>query len=290
MDRSYRILGASSCWGAQIRACERGPEALVEGIEIKSFPRLKGVKIIHPSKKAAEEEIPLELSLPLIYTFNQKLACEVDRVLEADEFPIVLGGDHVNAVGTWNGVRSHFLKQGSDPLGLIWIDAHMDSHTLETSHSGAWHGMPLAALLGYGDPHLSQLIRKEPVLLPENVVLIGVRSFEEEEALFLRKLKVKIYFMDEVRRRGLKEILKEAIPKTAHFGVSLDLDAIDPEDAPGVGSPDPYGISAKQLLEALPLVAQDPRLCAFELVEFNPLADVDHKTLDLGHAILRTFL
>ncbi len=263
MGKIVRYLGACMGLGAQIRACERGPEVLFPNIDLL-YPRGEGTV------------------LSRIHAFNLCLADEVAKILKRGEFPIVLGGDHSIAVGTWNGVR-HTLAQ---PLGLVWIDAHMDGHTCETTPSGAFHGMPLAGLLGYGESEMAALLGPIPVLFPQNVILIGTRSFEEGEAALFEKLKIKIYFMEEVARRGIKAIFQEALERiqTPCLGLSLDLDAVDPSDAPGVGSPKPNGLCAKELLSALSCF-QD-RLTAFELVEYNPERDVQHKTRDLAYEIL----
>ncbi len=286
MKRTFHIIGACSCWGAQVRACEKGPEELVQG---RVFERLnkKGIAIdevemLYPDKQAREEEIPLSESLPLVRDFNLQLYQAVKKALDNQAFPIVLGGDHSIAIGTWNAFKP--------PFGLIWIDAHMDAHTETTSPSGAYHGMPVAALLGRGLPEMAELIKKEPVLKPENLVYIGVRSFEEGEAALLKELGVKIYFMEEVKERGLKKILPEAIAHvTRHvsrYGVSLDLDAFDVSEAPGVGSPEEGGIGKKEFLPLLHLFGKDPRFMGFELVEYNPERDQNSKTQELAFEVL----
>jgi len=296
--RLYRFLGACSGWGAQIRSCELGPQALLEA---NLFEKLKSdgiqieeIEMLFPLKMANEEAIPLPQCLPLIHEFNLRLARAATETMERGQFPIAFGGDHSNAVGMWNGVRRALLKKTSLPMGLLWIDAHMDGHIPETTPSGAWHGMPNANLLGYGKTCLSQLLQQQPVVSPENLVLIGVRSFEEGEAALLEKLKVKIYFIEEVKKRGLKVILEEALPRvaanTAGFGVSLDLDVIDPQEAPGVGSPEPGGMSAKELLSVLPMLGKHPNLVGFEMVEYNPERDLNSKTLELVYQILKQIL
>jgi arginase len=286
MGRQYHIIGACSCWGAQIRACERGPEDLVEG---KVFERLqkKGISIqevemLYPEKLARTENIPLSHSLPLIQKFNLQLMRAVQSAVKEGTFPIVLGGDHSVAVGTWNAFDI--------PFGLLWIDAHLDAHTPKTTPSGAYHGMPVAALLGEGAQEMAELVKKQPVLKPQNLVYIGARSFEEGERELLKRFDVKIYFAEEVEERGLKAILPEAIAHVArgvsHYGVSLDLDVFPVEESPGVGSPEEGGISKQELLPLLSQIGRDPRLLAFELVEFNPEKDIGHTTRELAYEIL----
>ncbi len=285
-DRRYHIIGACSCWGAQIRACEEGPETLAKEHIVERLRHrgviLDEIEMLYPEKKANNSIIPLSQSLPLIRNFNLQLAHAVRRTLKSGLFPVVLGGDHSIAVGTWNGFSS--------PLGLLWIDAHMDAHTPETTPSGAYHGMPLAALLGYGAREMAHLIRKEAVLQSQNVALIGVRSFEEGEAHLLQELNVRIYFMEEIRQRGLKVVLSEAIEHiTQHvpsYGISLDLDVFSPEEVPGVGSPEAGGIRPSELISLLSPLHRDHRWIGFEMVEFNPELDIDHKTSRVAYEIL----
>lgn len=290
-ERKHQIIGAASGWGAQKRACEEGPDALKAWGILAQFAKHS---ILYPKTRYRKEHIPLSDSLGLIAEFNVQLADQVTNAMQQGHFPVVIGGDHSVAVGTWNGVGSFLSQQGKKSLGLIWIDAHMDAHTPETTLSGAWHGMPLAALLGRGAKELSELKRSQPVVLPQHVCLIGIRSFEDGEAKLLRDLNVRIYFMEEVQRRGLSPVLQEAIAHVTKdcigYGVSLDIDVVDPKEAPGVGSPEPDGIGAEELLQSLALLANDERLKAFEMVEFNPFLDVDRKTCLLCQQILLTVL
>ena len=290
MQRKYCVLGACSGWGAKIRSCEKGPEALVEG---RVFERarslgflLESIEMLYPIKRAEDEWMPLSSSLPVIKEFNLQVKKEVQNALKRGEFPLVFGGDHSIAVGTWNA--------WDEPYGLLWLDAHMDSHTMETSPSGAYHGMPLAALMGYGADELTRSMRPPSLLKPRQVALIGVRSFESGEWELLQKLNVKVYFMDEVKKRGLKAILPEAISHVSKgdlpFGVSLDLDFFSPEDAPGVGSPVPFGVRKEEFLSAVSIIRQDPKWMGFEIMEFNPELDVDHKTRELVFEILKEIL
>lgn len=210
----------------------------------------------------------------------KELALTVSSVVRQKNPCVVIGGDHTCAIGTWSGVYDAYHSQGD--VGLIWIDAHMDAHTPETSESGRIHGMPLAVILGAGNHDLVSILHDKPKCKPENVCLIGVRSFEGGEADFLKSQGIRIYYMDEVLKRGCKEVMEEAIAyvnkNTIGFGVSLDLDSIDPMDAPAVAVPEDRGIHSKDLLAALPTVFSDSRLIATEIVEFDPARDIDHKT------------
>lgn len=216
------------------------------------------------------------------------LAKQTAKLTRDQSFFSVLGGDHSCAIGTWSGVYDAKCKEGE--IGLIWIDAHMDSHTPDTSETGRLHGMPLAALMGHGYPALTEILNKQPKFKPENVCLIGVRSYESGEADLLKRLNVKVYFMDEVKQRGFDAVLQEAVlrvsQQTVGYGVSLDLDGVDPLDAPGVDVPEPDGIRALDLQEGLTAIAHDPRLIAVEIVEFDPQYDEDQKTEQLVVSIL----
>lgn len=200
----------------------------------------------------------------------------------------VIGGDHTSAIGTWSGVYDALHEEGD--IGLIWLDAHMDSHTPETTESGRIHGMPLACLLGYGYSSLTSILNTSPKVKPENICLIGVRSFEKGEAVLLKELNVRIYFMDEVKSRGFEVVLKEAVAniraKTIRYGLSIDLDSIDPLEAPGVDVPEPNGIIVNDFLNGLSAIASDPKLVGSEIVEFDPLRDQEQKTEKLIASLL----
>jgi arginase len=221
-----------------------------------------------------------------------ELATAVVDARRRGRLPCVLGGDHSCAGGTWTGTARALRHQGGGELGLVWIDAHMDSHTPATSHTGRLHGMPLAWLLGEDDDPLYGL--GAGVLSPRHVCLVGVRSFEPEEDARLKSLGVRVVFMDEIRRRGIDAVLGEALDiataGTAGFGVSIDLDVVTPEDAPNVGTPVAGGVGSAQLARALEAVARRPGLAAIELVEYSPRLDRDGRSaraaLDLLAAAL----
>lgn len=227
--------------------------------------------------------------LQRVVALNTELAHITFDLTEQKKLFALLGGDHSCAVGTWSGVAAALAKQQSE-LGLIWIDAHMDSHTFETTPSGNIHGMPLAALLGYGDASLTQMAIPRPKIDPKRLSLIGIRSFEVEEENLLQRLGVRIYRMQEIAERGLDLVFSEAIARAKDgslgFGVSLDLDGIDPVDAPGVGVPEAHGISGEKLSQVLTQLRQEPSLIGVEVVEYNPYHDKDCKTEKLIKEIL----
>ena len=270
MGSHMHLLGyASGLAGADLR-CGDGPRVL----RASSLKKCHWDLMVEPTQFASE-------SLPQsVQTLCKALAERVSQLIRNHESVTVLGGDHSCAIGTWSGAYDALHHQGE--MGLIWIDAHMDSHTPDTTHSGRIHGMPLACLLGYGYPVLTSILNAAPKLQPENVCLIGVRSYEPEEAEFLQRLNVKIFYMNEIKQRGFATIWQEAVAHvnkhTIGFGISLDLDGIDPDDAPAVDVPEPNGIHADDLLKALCVTATDPRLLMTEIVEFDPHCDKNQQT------------
>jgi arginase len=220
------------------------------------------------------------------------VARSVERAIVNGERFLVLGGDHSIAAGTWSGAARAMRKAG--PIGLVWIDAHMDAHVPETSPSGNWHGMPVAHLLGFGDNKLTALAGRYPAIRPESLCLVGVRSFEAEEAMLLQRLGVHVIRMEEVRRQGVAAALAKAFSiarcGTVGFGISLDVDSIDPTDAPGVSTPVPHGICGRAMVDLLRGTARDPNCLGLEIVEYNPAVDVNQKTRTLvTHLILEAF-
>ncbi|MPZ44249.1 MAG: arginase [Betaproteobacteria bacterium] len=221
-----------------------------------------------------------------------RLAQAVSDAIGNGAFPLVIGGDHSCAVGTWSGVAA--ANRGRGTLGLLWVDAHLDSHTPQTSHTGLIYGMPLAALLGHGDAAFTDCLVPGAKVLPQHVCVLGARSYEPEERALLDRIGVRVIGMEEITRRGVADALAEAVAivggAPAGYGITLDLDVIDPRDAPGVGTPAPGGMRAQELIEALALVAGDSRLRGFEIAEYNPRRDRNGVTLEHALAIAEMVL
>lgn len=280
--RDVSIIGVASGWGAQDRGCADGPRSLHESgiLHCVTDPERgpPSFEIVQDGDMAHAAD-----ALHRVVDVDSRLASLVTAKLISGEFPVVVGGDHACAIGTWSGVRAALAPQ--QEMGLIWVDAHMDSHVPETSPTGALHGMPLACLLGYGETTLTTLAGPAPKLRPGQLCLIGVRSFEGGERVLLERLGVRVFFMEEVRARGFAAVWDEAVRHVsrdaAGYGVSIDLDAIDPGDAPGVGTPERAGIAADDLIEAVRRSHGDPKLLAVEIAEYNPHQDHDRLTLRL---------
>lgn len=274
MTRQIKIIGCAFGFGAQIKETESGPEAIRAILPASLQERYEEISP-NPEYKALEG----------VVNFCARLSHATKRAIEAGQFPIILGGDHSIAVGSWGGIA-----KAVGEIGLIWIDAHMDSHTYETSPSKAYHGMPLAALLGYGDAALVSIGAK---LNPKHVTIVGARSYEPEEEALLKRLGVRIFYADEVHKRGIKAVLEDAkaiaIQAKDGFGVSLDLDFFDPADAPGVGSPEPKGFMPDEFMAALPVLL-DPHLKGFEVVELNPHRDEKGKTARIASGIVEAVI
>ncbi len=267
-----QLIGAALGAGAQDQRTSMAPASLQERGLINALKQRgldpEDFTILSPLGKASYLE-----ALPLITEFNRRLAAKVTAAQLRGDFPVVLGGDHSIAMGTWSGVAAAMPGD----LGLIWIDAHMDAHTTKTSETGAVHGMPLSALLGWGEPSMSQIASPKTKIKPENLCLLGVRSFEKGEARLLKDLGVRIYMIDEIEIRGFQTCLREAHQRvtqtTASFGVSFDLDALDPAHFPSVGSPVERGLGFEAVKRGLIEIAADSRLTALEIVEYNPSLD-----------------
>lgn len=282
--RSPRLIGYACGIGSEHATSREGPAALQDFLaDIGSAWRWQSI-VGHPDALA---QLRGHAAGAAVAQVCEQLARETRTATLAGHFPIVIGGDHSSGVGTWTGVARALRERTparEGRLGLLWFDAHLDSHTPATSPSGYCHGMPLAALLGHASPHLAALV-DGAVLAPEDLILIGARNYEAEERSFLADHGVRVYFMDEVVARGLPAVVEEAVASMAgrveHLGISVDLDGLDPRFAPAVGTPVEGGLDAAELLEALRGLARDPRVVGLEIAEFNPCLDVEHRTRDL---------
>ena len=272
MQRQIEIIGAAWGLGGADPGCAEAPAVLAPllaarleecGVASVPGPMLRPM----PSERRRQFAVSKLCGL---------LASAVADACRRSRLPCVLGGDHSCAGGTWSGVAR--TLQGE--LGLLWIDAHMDSHTPGTSHTGRLHGMPLAWLLGQDDDPLYGLASR--VLQPQHVCIVGVRSFEPEEAERLERLGVRVFHFEEVTRRGLAAVFGEALgivsSGTERFGVSIDLDVITPNEVPHVGTPVAGGLTSAALARELQRIAAHPALAAVELVEYSPTQDKDGRS------------
>lgn len=275
------LVGAASGLGARNPGCADGPKVLATSQLVERL-RARGSKAEWASIVSPHPGARADL-LGAIGDFNAELASHVYRHVRAGDLPVVIGGDHSCAIGTWSGAS--LANAGNGPMGLIWIDAHMDSHTPADSESGAIHGMPLACLLGDGPRELALMRDPGTRISPKHICLVGVRSFEPAEQWRLARLGVRVFMMAEVQERGLRAVLNEAYEivsrGTSSYGLSIDVDAIDPTDAPGTGHREPGGIAAKELIEVVRELATRSRPLAIEVVEFDPHRDENGRTAAL---------
>jgi arginase len=205
------------------------------------------------------------------------VACrKVDRITSKGHFPLVLGGDHSIAVGTVSGIAAVARRQGKK-VGLLWVDAHGDINTPETSPSGNIHGMPVAALLGYGPKELTGIGGSHPKVDPRNVALVGIRSLDEGEKRRLKEIGVQVHTMSDIDRHGIHRAMKKALARvtegTEYVHVSFDLDAVDPTVAPGVGTPVKGGLDYREAHLIMELLHDSGAMTSLEMVEVNPILD-----------------
>ena len=195
--------------------------------------------------------------------------------------PVILGGDHSISLGSVSGAAN---VRGT--IGLIWVDAHGDFNTSETSPSGNIHGMILASLAGLGDPRLVNVAGTGPHVDPHRIAIIGARDLDTGEKALLRSAGVHVYTMTDIDQRGMAEVAREAIARVSDgangLHVSFDVDAVDPGEAPGVGTPVPGGITYREAHLAMELVAESGRLTSFDGVEVNPILDRENRTAILA--------
>lgn len=288
------IVGVGSGWGARNMGTADGAKALIEAMppHFQNFPQT--FRYWHENDLCFSNPRPLPLEQAKIHADHiQKVVMDLKEAVKNiclhQNIPLVFGGDHSIAMGTWTGVKEAFPQK---EIGLIWVDAHMDAHTPKTSPSLNIHGMPVAALLGYGDDRFTKLGNFYPTLKPENLCLLGTRSFEDGEADFLTRLGVRIYSMEEIRKRGFEVVFQEVCDQlsSTQFGLSIDIDAFDPEEAPGTGTPEDSGLKFEDVKMVWRGLAQNPGFSALEIVEFNPHKDVDHKTCRLVWQIVETIM
>ncbi|HWC96577.1 MAG TPA: arginase [Candidatus Sulfopaludibacter sp.] len=231
--------------------------------------------------------------LPQIAATCESLANTVIRTLDSGSMPVVLGGDHSIAVGTASGVSEFFHRQHK-PVGLIWLDAHADMNTPESSPSGNVHGMPLACIVGMGPPELTSIFGYTPKIAAANTVIVGLRDVDQMEKPHVRESGVRAFTMRDIDERGLRHVMREAIrlatDGTAGFHLSLDMDFVDPQHAPGVGTPVRGGATYREAHLAMEMICDSGQMLAMEVVEVNPVIDEANRTADLAVELIMSGL
>ncbi len=293
-----RILGIPLDLGQERRGVDMGPSA-VRAAGLNAAIKALGYEVedsgnIHV--KIPEEQHYGDKRakyLREIAETCQEAAVRLSQTLEDGCFPVSLGGDHSVAIGTVAGVSAYYRRLGQ-PIGLLWIDAHADMNTPETSPSGNVHGMPLAALLGIGPEAITHVMGFAPKVDAKNVVLIGARDLDSRERRIVRDSGINVFTMRQIDEQGMRTVMEKSVTLAANgaagFVVSFDMDVMDPVEAPGVGTPVRGGITFREAHLALEMVADSRKMLAFELVEVNPIIDVSNRTAILGVGLINSAL
>jgi len=290
MAQKIRIIGVPMDLGASRRGVDMGPSALrVAGLQARikqlghQVEDIGNISVKQPEEMSYGEKRAKYLAE--IADACKDLGVMVEKSLEEAMLPVVLGGDHSIAAGTLSGVASHFKKK-EKKVGLIWLDAHGDINTPESSPSGNVHGMPLAAAMGYGATELVELQGFKPKVEPQNISLVGIRELDSQEKKLAKKSGVHVFTMRDIDERGMREVmsdaLKYAMDDTDGISVSLDMDFVDPSDAPGVGTPVRGGVTYREAHLAMEMIADTEAMVSLEIVEINPVIDEHNRTALLG--------
>jgi arginase len=298
MKKKVKIIGVPMDLGAGRRGVDMGPSAIrIAGInQAISFQGFEvtdaGNVHVHPPESMTATNLRAHY-LKEISEASEELAQMVEEALDDDSIPVVLGGDHSIAIGSVAGVASYYQKKG-EKIGIVWLDAHSDVNTPESTPSGNIHGMPLAALLGRGARELTHIAGFAPKVLPENVVVIGARSVDPPERELLRELNIRVITMSELDERGMATIMKEAVEiatrGTIGFHITMDMDFIDPFYAPGVGTPERGGATYRESHLAMEKLADSGKVLSVEITEVNPLFDTTNQTATLAVELILSAL
>lgn len=292
------IIGAPMDLGAGRRGVDMGPSAVrLAGVNEKlaglgyAVEDLGNLDVVQ--RESVQEGVTNARYLNEITRTCEALAARVEQALAADHFPLVLGGDHSIAVGTVAGLANHHRKL-NQKIGLIWIDAHADMNTPESSPSGNVHGMPLACCIGMGPPALTNLLGFAPKVAPENVAILGLRSVDPEEKRHIQRAGIRAYTMRDVDERGLRAVMQEALEivsnGTVGFHLSYDMDSVDPDEAPGVGTPVRGGLTYREAHLAMEVICDCDSMLGLEMVEVNPVIDEANRTAVLATELVMSAL
>ncbi len=289
-SKQIRLIGVPLDLGQSRRGVDMGPSAVrVAGLESKLEALGYGVEDkgnVHVALAETESSgDPNAKYLKEIAETCTKEAELVIQTLEAHKIPLVLGGDHSIAVGTVSGV-AEFYRRAKQRIGLLWVDAHSDINTPDSSPSGNVHGMPLGAIMGLFPGPLTDMFGFSPKVKPDNCVLVGIRDVDNVERENIRRAGVHVFTMRDIDERGMRAVMEEALRlagrNTVGYHVSLDMDWIDPEDAPGVGTPVWGGATYREGHLAMEIIADHGRMLSFEIVEVNPVLDERNQTAELA--------
>lgn len=286
--RSIALIGAPMDLGSTSRGVDMGPSAVRFALLAEQLRKLG-----HTVEDFGDVAIPhretvyrdTREALPAIAAACKKIAELTAAAVRDGKVPVVLGGDHSVAAGSVAGVATAYAER-QQRIGLIWLDAHGDLHTPESSETGNVHGMPVAHILGHGDERLSRISSQVPAVNAANAALVGIRDLDPAERDHVRDWNVAVHTMREVDERGLRAAMADAIKRacdgTAGFHLSVDADWVDPVEAPGVGTPVRGGATFREAHLAMELAHDSGRLLAVDFVEVNPILDIHNRTGELG--------
>ena len=290
MAQKVRIIGVPMDLGQSRRGVDMGPSAM-RGAGLQPSLKKLGLQVEDIGNLSVKqpEEMPIGEKrakyLQEIAETCGDIAAAAEKSLTEGFLPLILGGDHSIAAGVAAGVANYFRKDKKQ-IGYLWLDAHGDMNTPESSPSGNVHGMPLAAIMGYGAPELVDLLGFQPKAEPGNIVIVGARDLDAQERKIVKKSGVHVFTMRDIDERGMREVmsdaLKYAMDDTAGIAVSLDMDFVDPSDAPGVGTPVRGGVTYREAHLAMEMIADSEAMASLEVVEINPIIDEHNRTALLG--------
>ncbi len=290
MAQKVRIIGVPMDLGQSRRGVDMGPSAM-RGAGLQSSLKKLGLQVEDIGNLSVKqpEEMPVGEKrakyLQEIAETCGDVAAAAEKSLGEGFLPLVLGGDHSIAAGVAAGVANYFRKDKKQ-IGYLWLDAHGDMNTPESSPSGNVHGMPLAAIMGYGATELVDLLGFKPKAEPGNIVIVGARDLDAQERKIVKKSGIHVFTMRDIDERGMREVmsdaLKYAMDDTAGVAVSLDMDFVDPADAPGVGTPVRGGVTYREAHLAMEMIADTESMVSLEVVEINPILDEHNRTALLG--------
>ncbi len=290
MPQKVRIIGVPMDLGQSRRGVDMGPSALrVAGLQARikqlghQVEDIGNIFVKQPEEQPYGEKRAKYLNE--IAETCRGLAELVQKTLEEGFLPVVLGGDHSIAVGVVSGVSGAYRTR-QKRIGYVWLDAHGDMNTPESSPSGNVHGMPLASVMGYGAPELVELLGFKPKVEPRNVALVGVRDLDAKEKRLVKESGAHVFTMRDIDERGMREVMSEALrvasDETDGIAVSLDMDFVDPTDAPGVGTPVRGGVTYREAHLAMEMICDSKAMVSLEIVEINPVIDEHNTTALLG--------
>lgn len=293
--QTISLIGVPVDLGQSRRGVDMGPSA-IRYAHVKNIIQQLGYSLVdlgdltvtHNVEHEADQHENLHNLAQIVYE-NKRLAKLVDEEVAKGHFPLLLGGDHSLSIGSIAGIARHY-----ENLGVIWYDAHGDLNTDETSPSGNIHGMSLAANLGLGARQLTNILDYTPKIKPENVVIIGARDLDPGERELIKRKNIKVFTMQEIDRLGMPQVMDETInylkDRTDGVHLSLDLDALDPTEAPGVGTPVIGGLTYRESHLAMEMLSEAKLITSAEFVEVNPILDVKNKTASLAVELIGSLL